>query len=92
VVYGATKLYRSLQKKKHYTSRTVEVLLVPHTEFADWQVSVTGESQCCKVALNRVVGENCGIINDVAMFYLGAGQDMLSVKNYSLIFDLTPTR
>lgn len=91
MVYGDTKLYRSLQRK-HYASRRVEVLLVPHTEFADWQVSVTGESQCCRLGLNRVVGENCGIINDVAMFYLGAGQDLLNVKNYGLILDLTRTR
>jgi hypothetical protein len=39
-----------------------------------------------------MVGENRGIINVVAMFYLGAGQDMLNVKNYSLIRDLTATR
>lgn len=45
-----------------------------------------------RATINRVVGENCGVVNDVAMFYLGAGQDMLNVKNYSLILDLTPTR
>jgi hypothetical protein len=39
-----------------------------------------------------VVGVNCGIMNDVAMFYNGAGQDMLNVKNYSLILDLTPPK
>jgi len=39
-----------------------------------------------------VVGENRGIINGVAMFYLGVGQDLLNVNNYSLILDLTPTR
>jgi hypothetical protein len=39
-----------------------------------------------------VAGENRGIINGVAMFYLGAGQDLLNTNNYSLILDLTPTR
>jgi hypothetical protein len=39
-----------------------------------------------------MVGVNFGIMKGVAMFYHGEGQDMLNVKNYSLILGLTAIR